>query len=227
LRSVGIDVSGRPFGLRKNYRNTFEILRAGYALVERHHHEEEDESAGVAPDAPEYAARHGERPAIISCPNLDDEVGAVSSLVRSLLAMGHVAGQICVISPSRQLREKIRDRLREQDVSVSDLRDDVEFESDNVKLSTIESSKGHEFSTVFIADLARAVIPAPDVPTDERWREASRLYVGMTRARDCLYLSYTGDPSPFLQDVSPFCDRATSDGWVQRKAPGTAPMTAV
>lgn len=92
------------------------------------------------------------------------------------------------------------------------MRDDVDFESDKVKISTIESAKGHEFGAVFVMGLVERVLPHADVGEEEMHREASRLYVAMTRARENLYLTYSPtrgySASRFLHAIQANCDEA-------------------
>jgi len=59
-----------------------------------------------------------------------------------------------------------------------------------VTLSTLHSAKGLEFNTVFMMDLIEGVLPSrQDTEKVETMEEAVRLfYVGMTRARQTLYL---------------------------------------
>jgi hypothetical protein len=42
------------------------------------------------------------------------------------------------------------------------------------------------------------VLPPHDAPAEEVYRDGCRLYVAMTRAKNDLYLSYHGQPSPWL-----------------------------
>ena len=81
--------------------------------------------------------------------------------------------------------------------------------NNSVKISTLESAKGHEFHAVFLIGLKQGAMPHYRVPEKEWKREAARLYVGMTRARDRLYLSYdTGGqygPSAFLSAIQDDC----------------------
>ena len=67
----------------------------------------------------------------------------------------------------------------------------VRVDSKNIKISTIESAKGHEFHTVFIAGLVEGVMPPRGTDEAEIPREVARLYVAMTRAQDFLHLSYS------------------------------------
>jgi len=68
-----------------------------------------------------------------------------------------------------------------------------------VFLSALETVKGFEFSLVILSECNANVIPNPALPNEEHWRDARRLYVAMTRARDELVMTHTGEPSRFLQ----------------------------
>jgi DNA helicase-2/ATP-dependent DNA helicase PcrA len=59
-----------------------------------------------------------------------------------------------------------------------------------VTLTTLHSAKGLEFDTVFIAGAVEGVIPHERSKTEPELEEERRLlYVGVTRARETLYLS--------------------------------------
>jgi superfamily I DNA/RNA helicase len=83
---------------------------------------------------------------------------------------------------------------------------------DRVKVSTIESAKGHEFGAVFIMGLVEGILPMADAVAEEISREAALLYVAMTRARENLTISYSpwaGYPtSRFLHAIQTDCDEA-------------------
>lgn len=212
LKRAGIDVIGRSVSLRKNYRNTHEILTAAFNLVSQYEFSDTDEDEIQRPSPPDFAKRHGERPLLLQCANSQDEVEAVARQVYALLAMGQTGGQICIIAPQSRLREEVRAALEARDIACAELKQDVDYESDNVKISTIESAKGHEFATVLIMGLVEGVLPHPSVQNHELSREASRLYVAMTRARESLYITYSptsGYPaSRFLMSIQKDCIEA-------------------
>jgi superfamily I DNA/RNA helicase len=68
--------------------------------------------------------------------------------------------------------------------------------------------KGLEFQAVAVIGVADGIVPAPNAVTpaaedpvahaQDLQRERCLLFVACTRARDHLYISYTGTPSPFL-----------------------------
>ena len=210
LRAAGIEVANRSFVLRKNYRNTYEILRASFALIERYAFTDADEDDFAAPTAPDYAKRRGARPRLVKCASTEDEAALIAHQAVAYITEGASPGQICVIGASPLIRERVQVALDEKGMGWVELREDVQFDSHRIKISTIESAKGHEFGTVFVAGLVDGTIPHASTPDDELAREAARLYVAMTRARENLWLSYSmgvrSTPSRFLLAVQPFCD---------------------
>ena len=71
-----------------------------------------------------------------------------------------------------------------------------------VTLMTLHGSKGLEFPLVFLCGAQKDILPLekssyPADPEEER----RLFFVGMTRARDELILTYVREPSPFLEDI--------------------------
>jgi DNA helicase-2/ATP-dependent DNA helicase PcrA len=98
---------------------------------------------------------------------------------------------------------------------VTDL-DTWQEDVDRVTLMTLHSAKGLEFSIVFLAGMEEGLFPhARALEEDGGLEEERRLcYVGMTRAKQHLYLSYARTrtifgatmpavPSRFLDEISP------------------------
>jgi DNA helicase-2/ATP-dependent DNA helicase PcrA len=81
-------------------------------------------------------------------------------------------------------------------------------DQNKVILSTIHSSKGLEYDTVYLADIMDGVLPsktkneAEDIDEIKQYEEDRRLYyVGMTRAKNRLYLFSCGEPSSFTAEI--------------------------
>jgi DNA helicase-2/ATP-dependent DNA helicase PcrA len=66
-----------------------------------------------------------------------------------------------------------------------------------VVLSTLHAAKGLEWDHVFLAGVSDGVLPMGNDVEEER----RLFYVGLTRAKSELHLSYSGSPSPFLQGI--------------------------
>jgi DNA helicase-2/ATP-dependent DNA helicase PcrA len=67
-----------------------------------------------------------------------------------------------------------------------------------VNLLTYHRAKGLEFDAVFLPRLQEKELPAPRADVDE---ERRLLYVGLTRARRELWVSWSGKPSRFLKEL--------------------------
>ena len=220
LKHCGVSITNRSFALKKNYRNTREILKAAYGLIEQYEYADIDEENVQAPLSPDLSSRHGEKPFLVKCKNSRDQEDFVVSQIRDLLHDRDVNDEaagleertelpICVIGFTPGDRERITNALKRAAIRVVELRNDVTWDSDAVKISTVESAKGHEFNAVFIVGMNERTMPHHLVEKDDWKREASRLYVAMTRARDRLYLSYDiggkYGPSPFLSYIQDDC----------------------
>jgi DNA helicase II / ATP-dependent DNA helicase PcrA len=71
-----------------------------------------------------------------------------------------------------------------------------------VNLLTLHRAKGLEFDAVFLPKLEEKELPVRQARGPERVAEERRLlYVGITRARRHLVLSWAGKPSPFLREL--------------------------
>ncbi|MCW5853399.1 MAG: ATP-binding domain-containing protein [Anaerolineae bacterium] len=94
--------------------------------------------------------------------------------------------------------------------------DELDSTSDAVTLMTLHAAKGLEFAVVFLVGLEEGILPhkrSLDEATQDALEEERRLaYVGMTRARQKLYLVYSfrrslygtsnlTEPSRFLRDI--------------------------
>jgi DNA helicase-2/ATP-dependent DNA helicase PcrA len=113
---------------------------------------------------------------------------------------------------------------------VSDL-DELKDEASRVTLMTLHSAKGLEFPVVFLTGMEEGVFPhARSMNDPEEIEEERRLcYVGLTRARDRLYLSWAlhrrihgygvGEPSRFLREMPE--DQLTSLNASRAAAPAT------
>src|SRR6185312_4240926 len=81
---------------------------------------------------------------------------------------------------------------------VSDL-DSANLEQDSVKLMTLHAAKGLEFPTVFLMGLEEGLFPhIRSIDSPAAMEEERRLmYVGVTRAEDRLYLTYSRKRTTF------------------------------
>lgn len=217
LKSCGINVHNRSYVLKKNYRNSKEIMTAAYALIKKYKFADVDEDNIDNPTKPDFATRTGERPYIVKCRNEDEEVAFVCTMIKSVIEEYQSIEEtkdypeLCVIGLNSAIRRRLSNRMFKLSINAAELKQSAGVESKNsVAISTIESAKGHEFRQVFIVGVVDGAMPNKYVGIDDMAREASRLYVAMTRAQERLIVSYNIDkqnqPSRFLIDVQSYCN---------------------
>ena len=208
---AGIQVTGRSEILRTNYRNTKPVVDAALAVRGDTLLVREDNDDGAALHAG-YEREEGPTPAFLLV-GKNGEAKAVADKIAELVReQGFAHETIGVLTRSNNDSDKIKKWLDEQweipCASLRDMRGDGALGS-GVRVGTFDRSKGLEFRAVLIPRLGSSVFPkaededeaqsaiprirdAPAEPTEEQ-REArqldlDRLYVGMTRAKERLYL---------------------------------------
>lgn len=170
--------------------------------------------------------------------------GLVDSLIRRLDYLNYLDdGSLQGESRQENVRELISVAKAYQDVGIEGFLEEVSLVSDNessdkseansVTLMTLHAAKGLEFSVVFMVGLEESIMPHSRALYDQREMEEERrlMYVGMTRAREELYLLYASSralyggvqynpPSRFLTEIgsdsSPQPEYQATDSFASR-----------
>ena len=85
LKQCGIGLGNRSFVLKKNDRNTREILQAAYGLIEAYEFADVDEENIQKPTAPDLSSRHGEKPLVVKCLSYNDECDFVIGRIKEII----------------------------------------------------------------------------------------------------------------------------------------------
>ncbi|GGY85695.1 DNA helicase [Streptomyces olivaceoviridis] len=210
LKSLGIKVTGRSVKLRKNYRSTQEILRWSTALlIGRPIAQLEDENRNETLLG-YRSALHGEGPTVHAAESEEAELDALVARVRAWLDAGVGAGEIGISARFNKTCAKAVARLRDAGVPAATLRT-ATGDAPTVRVGTMHSFKGLEFRCVAVIGahddalpFPRAVTP-PEVDAQQHetdlMSERCLLFVACTRARDSLYVSWSGKSSRFLTEA--------------------------
>jgi ATP-dependent DNA helicase Rep len=114
-----------------------------------------------------------------------------------------------------------------------------EEEPDAVRLSTLHAAKGLEFGHVFLVGVEENILPHRDAVDEGRLEEERRLmYVGVTRARKSLTLSYCSrrkraresvacDPSRFIDELGDDVRQPEKPSSADAKASGSDRLAAL
>ncbi len=218
-----VNVPARGVGA-KSLQNFFNWREQnGYTLLEALTH-----SANCADITPKARKALSELGDIIAALRIVADEASVSGLIDSLLRRIEYLKYLDDGTPQGEARqENVRELLSvaqeyqdagldgflEEVSLVSDL-DSADFNGDAVTLMTLHAAKGLEFPVVFMTGLEETIFPHSRALYDQSEMEEERrlCYVGMTRARQELYMVYANSrllyggvqhnpPSRFLSEI--------------------------
>ncbi|MDR7236525.1 3'-5' exonuclease [Neobacillus drentensis] len=204
VQDTGLSFQGRSKVLSINYRNTSQIVKFAWDFY-REHSMFKDKVVNRNLDgeiiAPQSTKRKGPEPGIIKAANFFDEMKMVARQIKKLNEEKKVPLEEMLIlyRVKRTHKYPIVDLIKrslaelglphywitENDVSKRSFKK----EDGKIKISTIDSSKGLDFQAVFIVNVDSMPFPLED----DKEREVSLFYIGMTRAKEYLCLSYSGE----------------------------------
>ena len=183
-KEKGIPVVGRTRWLKIPYRNTYEIYAAAYSMIKNNESIQRtltENGEVITPVLDSSIMRHGDRPLVRKFRNTNDEIAFIKEKIRDLRQNNIRDNQIVILICNPKLVRKLKDNLNGFDVQVSSVR----------------RYKGLEKNTVFIMRLQDTFDFDSD-NEDAIAAERRLLYVGMSRARETLYMTYSGSlPKPF------------------------------
>lgn len=207
-RELGIDIRGKASkSLEKTFRSTKQIVQLAESLLEVNRAMQDDETEYTDAVLP---TRDGQLPQVISCKDAVAEQQMVIGLIKKHIDNDDVIG---VLYRSTKEKIAITKWLSVAGIPFETIQKGVDWSLScpGVKLSTLHSSKGLEFDVIIIPRFTHSVFPPKNLlegveegQADEiKAQERSLLYVGMTRAKYELYLTFSGTPSSFLHDFEP------------------------
>ncbi|RLQ93642.1 3'-5' exonuclease [Falsibacillus albus] len=204
LQDMGLSFQGRSKVLSINYRNTAQVVKFAWDFYKTHSSlknkvvTREFEGEIIAPQS---TRRKGIEPAILKTDHFHQEARIVARQIKKLNKEKHVPFSEMLIlyrikkSFTTNYIDILKRELQKEQIDYFWLTENSEskrsFEKDDnrVKISTIDSSKGLDFQAVFIVNVDNM----PFALEEDVEREVSLLYIGMTRAKEYLCLSYSGE----------------------------------
>ena len=162
--------------LNKSYRSTYEIIRFAQNILKQN----------IEP-----IQRHGEKPNIIKCENLQGELKEIENIIIKFNKSSYSTLGIMCKTPMHA--NEIYNKLSQKyDVNLL-CSDSLEFK-DGITISTIHMSKGLEFDEV--------IIPTVDSALYKTEYDKNLLYIASTRAMHKLTLTHYGNVTEILKDVT-------------------------
>jgi superfamily I DNA/RNA helicase len=202
FKVAGIDIPGpRSVALRRNYRNSREVLGAAHAILEAALFGLDRHPADLEVLNPELANFSSSKPLVLQARTLAEEIGCALSMVKAYCIDEH--RRFCIAVAGYSLRDIQAyatglEGALDWHPHIPVLDGSRPLDDGQIFLSDLEQTKGFEFDAMFVVNCEADVVPAPDMPAEERGLQACRLYVAMTRAKQHLLLSYSQKMSPWL-----------------------------
>ncbi|PWK75093.1 UvrD-like helicase family protein [Streptomyces sp. CG 926] len=208
LKAVGIKVAGRSTKMRKNYRSTHEILSWSTALLTGRPFAELADDARNETLLGYRSVLHGSGPETHAATSVEDELDALVGRVKGWLDEGVAPEDIGVSTRFNRTCDRAAERLTAAGIPAQRLRADRPAVPAAVNVGTMHAFKGLEYRCVAVVGVHDGALPYPKAVTPEEvdrlqheadlLAERCLLFVACTRARDGLYVSWAGEPSPFL-----------------------------
>ena len=206
-KALGVDVRGRSFTLRINYRTSHQIRSQADRLLGP---ELSDVDGITEKRGGTISTFNGPSPETLVLDTAEDEIKAVSQWLMARTKEGIVPHEIGVFVRSAAELDRARSVMKNAGLPFQVLDENVETTSGYASISTMHLAKGLEFRTVVVMACDDEVIPlqeriqtvGDDADLEEVYNtERQLLYVACTRARDHLLVTGTEPASEFLDDL--------------------------
>lgn len=197
----------------KNYRNSRNILLAANDLILDYGRIARDQNEELEILDPEFAIRETSWPRAVEA---HDEIEAAWQRAADCLSGGDAAPwSVCIVTtcpsvyPVKTILER---RPADFPVNAEKLTGDYAESPETMTVGTMSGVKGFEFSVMIVIGCGEKCLPNPGRTSDEAWRDALRLYVAMTRARDQVIMIYSGEASEVLTVMNEHIEWETLEG---------------
>ncbi len=207
--SQGVDVRGRSFSLRVNYRTSHQIRRKADLLLPVHLRDvdgiEESRRGTVS-------CFNGPEPVVRTFDTEEEEIAFVGDWIAAAVADGIAPEQIGVFVRTLDQADRAKQAVKHAGQKSIVLDDKAEATANAVAIGTMHLAKGLEFKAVAVMACDDEVIPlqeriesaAEEAELDEIYNtERHLLYVACTRARDQVVVTGVEPGSEYLADLMP------------------------
>ena len=207
-KSLGVDIRGRSQTLNINYRTSHQIRQQCDRLLPS---SLADVDGNVEDRRSTVSVFNGPAPAIEICNNHGAEALVVSQWIAERIQSGIQADEIGVFVRTESQIERAIAAVQHSGETPVELDNRVIPAQGYIAVSTMYLAKGLEFCAVAVMACDEEILPlqeriesvSDESDLEEVYNtERHLLYVGCTRARDCLLITGVDPASEFLNDLS-------------------------
>jgi superfamily I DNA/RNA helicase len=206
-KSLGVDIRGRSYTLRINYRTSHQIRSHADRLLPP---EVADVDGNSESRRGTISVFNGVEPVIETFTDPDQEARSVGRWLSERIAEGLPPHEIGVFVRANGQLRRARGAVRIAGATAVELSDKIETSQGRISIGTMHLAKGLEFRAVAVMACDDEVIPlqerienvSDEADLEEVYNtERHLLYVACTRARDHLLVTGVEPASEFLQDL--------------------------
>lgn len=206
--AAGINIKGgRSMRLQQNYRNSRQILTAAHNVLANNIELRSKGAASLEVLNPEYANFSSPKPLLLQANTLQEEIQY--SVNYAKMCMDESKNKKVCIAIAGYSQRAILEIGRHFELPV--LSGEMKINEGSIFFSDLDQTKGFEFDTMIILNACYGVLPHPDLPHEESFRDLCKFYVAMTRAKLELIISYHSKLTDFILDESEDFIRARWD----------------
>lgn len=206
-RALGVDVRGRSFTLRINYRTSHQIRVQADRLLPQ----AVSDVDGLSEDRRgTISVFNGQAPEIKTFDDPQQESEAVGDWIKGRLQDGVQPHEIGVFVRSPRELRRARAAVKQAGAASVELSDKIEITEGRLSVGTMHLAKGLEFRAVAVMACDDEIVPSQErienvgdeADLEEVYvSERHLLYVACTRARDRLLVTGVEPASEFLGDL--------------------------
>lgn len=191
--------------LNQNYRNSRQILTAAYEVLTRSFSTIPRGTIDLEILQPEFANFTSAKPLLLRALSIKQELAMALPYARENISdsPNHKAC-IALCGYSQAAVEELATNL-----GLPALCGNTDLSAQPLFISDLEQTKGFEFDLMIILNCGNQVIPHPDLPEHESFRELFKLYVALTRAKTELVVSFHDRLSRFVDIAKEFFNEAS------------------
>lgn len=198
MKDAHIDLpSARWLKLNQNYRNSRQILAAAHGMLTRSFEKIQKGTVDIEILEPEFANFSSAKPLLLETNSIEDELAMALGYAEEMLSEASARdAKVCIslCGYSQYAVEKLAASL-----NLPALCGTTRIVSGSIFLSDLEQTKGFEFDLMIVLNCRDEIIPHPNLPENESFRELCKLYVALTRAKRELIVSFHGRVSRFIE----------------------------
>jgi UvrD-like helicase C-terminal domain/AAA domain len=206
-KSLGVDIRGRSYALRINYRTSHQIRSHADRLLPQ---EVADVDGNSESRRGTISVFNGVEPTVETFADPDQETAAIGKWLADRVAQGVPPHEIGVFVRANSQLRRARAAVKKSGTAAVELSDKIETAQGRISIGTMHLAKGLEFRAVAVIACDDEVIPlqeriekvADEADLEDVYNtERHLLYVACTRARDHLLVTGVDPASEFLEDL--------------------------